>query len=181
MAENNNKRWSKEEKDFLKDNYGKIPIKTIADVLGRTETGVKSQAINFGITRKKPPVIEGKKYCTNCKEHKNHDEFYKHNNTKDGLYSWCRLCTGISRRKKYFDKQHEQKEKEKEAFIEANKDNLFKCTRCKEMLPLKAFRIAHRSNGRIERKTFCKACIAKKDRLRRLERERENDYAKFNA
>ena len=181
MTVNNNKRWSKEEVDFLKTNYREMPIETICDVLGRSLAGVKSKAITLEITRKKLPVIDGKKCCLKCETYKVFDDFYKHHNTKDGFYSWCKDCTNLSRRQKYFEKHFEEQEKMKKAFIKENKDKTFKCTRCKEILPLDSYRVAFRSNGRIERKTFCKACIAKKDRLRRLERERENDYAKFNA
>lgn len=47
----------------------------------------------------------GKKTCSKCGYLKNHSEFYKHNQTKDGLHSWCKACCKIgndkSRKKKY--------------------------------------------------------------------------------
>lgn len=49
------------------------------------------------------------KYCVGCEKEKHIDEFWKNRNTKDGLQSWCKLCSK-SRQQKF---QQEINEKHK--------------------------------------------------------------------
>jgi len=42
-------RWSEEEKQFVKDNYRRIPIRGIAETLGRTEKATRSQTERMGL------------------------------------------------------------------------------------------------------------------------------------
>lgn len=60
------RKWQLWEHDFMRNNYGKIPIKKIAERLGRTEDSIKSKAVVLELqspVRGRPP--KGK---TECKE-----------------------------------------------------------------------------------------------------------------
>lgn len=43
------------------------------------------------------------KVCRNCKQEKSPEEFYKNKPAKDGLTSWCKICTNECARK-YVDR-----------------------------------------------------------------------------
>lgn len=44
-------RWSKEELKFLTENYGKLPVETIAEKLGRTVNAVEGKAHRLGLKK----------------------------------------------------------------------------------------------------------------------------------
>ena len=46
------RRWSAEEIDVLKENYGIEPIELICTITGRTENAVNSKASKLGLTMK---------------------------------------------------------------------------------------------------------------------------------
>lgn len=43
------KKWNKEEIDFLKDNWGEIPPKKIAEKLNRTNQAIRRKATDLGL------------------------------------------------------------------------------------------------------------------------------------
>jgi hypothetical protein len=49
----NNKNWSKEDAQYLTENYGKVDIKELAHRLERTEDGIRGRASDLGLTDKK--------------------------------------------------------------------------------------------------------------------------------
>jgi hypothetical protein len=44
-----------------------------------------------------------KKICANCKVGKNIDEFHKDNTKKNGLCSFCKICSSTRKKKKYYE------------------------------------------------------------------------------
>ena len=50
----NKRRWTKEENEFLVDNYKSIPIAELVEKLGRSEDSIRWQASYCGLTDEKP-------------------------------------------------------------------------------------------------------------------------------
>lgn len=173
-----NARWSDEEIQFLKLNYGSMKPQKIADVLGRTVISVKSQAYTLGYAKKKLKAIDGKKQCSKCNQIKTIADFYTHKSSSDGLYSWCRVCTQVSRKEKYFQKKLKEQDQEKIDFISSVKDQLFKCNKCLKEMTIDNFGIYRRNTTKkLTVRPNCTKCKNRIDRDRRLERERRNEYA----
>ena len=52
-------RWTPEEKEYLREKYGTVPVSEIAAELGRTEFSIRTNAVNWGLTN---PDLHGKKW-----------------------------------------------------------------------------------------------------------------------
>ncbi len=60
--------------------------------------------VRVGIEEKKEQVREkewGMKQCTKCGEYKSDSDFYRRNQTKDGLQFWCKNCCNLSNSRYY--------------------------------------------------------------------------------
>jgi hypothetical protein len=53
------KRWTEEEDDLLKECYGKVDVKEIAEVLDRTEIAIRSRASHLSVANKLRAWTEG--------------------------------------------------------------------------------------------------------------------------
>ena len=53
LTENHFKAWTKEDEQYLKKNYGSIPVSEIAHNLKRTEDAIKGRAYAFGLIDEK--------------------------------------------------------------------------------------------------------------------------------
>jgi len=63
------------------------------------------------------------KICPKCELGKEYSDFTKNKNTKDGLSSWCRICTRSSNKESYY-KNHDSRLEHYREYHHANKDKI---------------------------------------------------------
>lgn len=110
-------RWSKEEIQFLVDNFAKIGTIECAKKLDRTNNAIylkaKKLALrpNFDIRYNRPNTPNGYTYCFNCKQQLPESDFYR--KTKYGKYGkkgdMCRSCSRTKARTFYSPHKHLEK------------------------------------------------------------------------
>lgn len=64
------------------------------------------------------------KICSRCKIEKDESEFTKKASSKDGLYSWCRVCSRLYQ--KVIDSKPESKKKKRDYYLQ-NKSKILEC------------------------------------------------------
>lgn len=171
------RKWTDSELELLKELYEDYTIKIpdIALVLGRSKNSIMAKAQMLGIKKKttqQVEVQEGYKICSKCFKIKKLEEFYNNKSKSYGVESYCKTCS-LEIRNKVLIRKAVQKvlkvEKEKQKFIEENKDSTFKCSYCKGYHKIEEFSIIN-SNGKFKRNVYCKKCsreITKKSQYNR--------------
>ena len=92
------RKWSKEEIQFLIDNYGdpkqgKMDSGQIAKSLGRAGPHVCKKLRHIGLPRVRGDSIKnGRKLCKRCYEYKEMSDFPSRTDRPDRTYSWCKAC-----------------------------------------------------------------------------------------
>lgn len=99
------------------------------------------------------------KFCKNCREEKSLTEFYRHNETADGLFSICKSCFSI--------KQTEKAEKNRKKWTQqdpyaTHKTGTKRCIGCKQTMSIYCFSTdVIRGDGL---RPICKECRRKASR-----------------
>ena len=172
-AKTSRKKWTEEDIETLKAKYPRIDTEALAKELDCTVRAIVNKANSLHIKRiRNNTVIDGKKFCTYCKEYHPVDNFYHHRNKHDGYEYYCKLY--YERRKKKEDNVvvHQDKKTESKAGYEPigeHKDRHGKvevtyingkagkeCTVCEQWKVLDDY--AHHKTGAGGRNSMCKAC-----------------------
>jgi hypothetical protein len=98
----------------------------------------------------KEKFLDGKRYCTMCKDYKNLEDFNKNN------MSWCSNCRSEHARKKYDNHR---------VYPRKMLDGKYNCRHCGEYFKEEEMHLA-RSNSNYPGRTFCKDCYGVSKRLR---------------
>lgn len=116
------KKWKKEEEDFLVKNYAIMGGRWSADKLGRTTHSVNIKANRLGIKRDgdfrydRPEAPDGYIACWNCKQVLPEGQFYKC--ASDGSYgkktNLCRACHQEAARRRYRNNKEKEERKRKD-------------------------------------------------------------------
>lgn len=138
---NEGKRYSKEEEDFLRREYGKSTTREIAIVLGRSTKGISARARRLKLNYFDIPedIPEGHKFCIGCGSVLPLDEFAVMKRSKDGKTPNCKCCVN----KKNSERWLKQKEKrilsaammedeQAKAIMAELSTQKFVCIKCKE-------------------------------------------------
>lgn len=94
------------------------------------------------------------KFCKKCNQNLEDDKFYPSRNTKDELFSWCKVCTRLNRQKYYHlnkEKFRERRRKYLKKYYE--KSELYK----KKGLIGQKLKYAIQ-NGKIKKRNSCEIC-----------------------
>ena len=89
--------YSKEDEDFLRNNYSTLGQKGCAENLNRSMKSVSAKARRLGLLAYPPCAEENNKRCGRCKTEQPKDSFNKSKNRKDGLHPICKNCGKIAR------------------------------------------------------------------------------------
>ncbi len=149
-----NKRWTEQEDEVLRENYGKIPFKKISSILvGRTHHSITNRAWTIGVTRSLNKWL------------KEYDEFVilnhlKMTTTQIGKVLGVHKDTVLNASKRLgilcFDPRRSV------VYIDSE---VKECFDCNERLPHKFFSISNRGLGGI--RGICKTCVQRSDRKRK--------------
>ena len=113
----------------------------------------------------KEKFIDGKRYCTICKEYKDLDNFHKSN------LSWCIECKSERDRKRYDDERK---------YPRKIVDGKYHCRNCGEYFDEEDMKLS-RSNSKYPGRTFCKTCAKATAHIRNVKSHGITEEEYFNA
>jgi hypothetical protein len=86
------KKWTKDELEWLTDNYNELPVDKLIKHLGRTSKAICDKARVLKIVKKTPPIINGKKVCIRCGLNLDVNQFHNGLKSISGLRGDCKNC-----------------------------------------------------------------------------------------
>lgn len=171
------KNWTKEEIQFIKEYFNDYPINEIAAEINRPIREVHDKAKSLGIV---PDIPEGFKKCIDCNNIKPINDFYKHQSSKDGTNSYCKICDCIRRRNNAILKKIKYKidrvlEKEQLANqLKKDTENVyFECSSCGQKKLGTEF---YFDSYKLKRFNKCIVCYLEKQKNKKLELVLERGY-----
>ena len=176
-------KWTDDKLDILKDEYGYVDNKELANKLGCSISALVKKASRINIKKvTNNSIADGQKYCTYCKAYHPIEQFYRDKYANEGYQYYCKLyykshnaretttplnIKSHNPRESIGSKCHNPRESrefsldwKRNPIIVVNGQKCLRCKSCQKVKPLYNFYENKKMiSGRVNK---CKECYKKK-------------------